>query len=133
MGHVYADIKLQNPRYTDLEKVDTQALVDTGAATLIIPDHLAIQLKLETIDHREVTTADGKHHKVPYVGPIQIHFDKRSCFTGALVLGDSVLLGVVPMEDMDLIIDPLRQKISVNPANPNIPCVLAKGVRKIQG
>ena len=73
-----------------------RVLVDTGAATLCIPEHLAIQLKLEAIDQREVTLADGQRKSVPYVGPLQVGFQKRSCFTGALVLGDAVLLGVVP-------------------------------------
>jgi hypothetical protein len=36
--------------------------------------------------------------------PIQINFERRTCFTGALVIGETVLLGAVPMEDMDLVI-----------------------------
>jgi len=130
MGHIHTEIQLANPRYPDLQPIDAKARVDTGAATICLPEHIAIQLELEEIERREVTTADGKHHSVPYVGPLQIKFQNRTCFTGALVLGDSVLFGVIPMEDMDLIIDPLRQRVSVNPANPNIPCVLAK---RIQG
>ena len=50
-----------------------------------------------------MTAADERSHVVPYVGPIQIRFQNRTCFTGALVLGDTVLLGAVPMEDMDLV------------------------------
>jgi clan AA aspartic protease len=127
MGHVYADIILSNPRDTELKPIELSALVDTGAMTLCIPDHIAVQLKLSEIEKREVTTADGKNHLVPYVGPIQINFEKRTCFTGGLVLGDSVLFGVVPMEDMDLIIDPARRKIMPNPQSPNVPHALAKG------
>jgi hypothetical protein len=63
---------------------------------------------------------------VPYVGPIQIRFQNRTCFTGALVLGDSVLLGAVPMEDMDLVISPSRQTIVVNPKSPNMPSAVVK-------
>ena len=48
---------------------------------------------------------------VPYVGPIQIRFQKRTCFAGALVIGDTVLLGAVPMEDMDLVVEPSRPTI----------------------
>lgn len=129
MGHIFTRIQLGNPRFPELSRIETEALVDTGAATICLPEHIAIQLKLEPIEQREVTTADGKRHSVPYVGPLQVNFQNRTCFTGALVLGDSVLFGVIPMEDMDLIIDPLRQSIVVNPANPNVPCVLAKGLR----
>lgn len=58
---------------------------------------------------------------MPYVGPISVRFGKRQCFVGALVLGDEVLLGAVPMEDMDLVLNPARQEVTVNPASPNIP------------
>ena len=63
---------------------------------------------------------------VPYVGPVQIKFENRCCFVGALVLGDEVLLGAVPMEDMDLISSPSRRKVVVNPESPHFPQALVK-------
>jgi len=126
MGLVYADIKLSSPRNSELKAVTVKALVDTGAITLCIPEHVAVQLNLEEIEKREVTTADGKHIPVPYVGPVQIKFENRTCFTGALVLGDSVLLGAVPMEDMDLVVSSRMQTISVNPESPNMPSAVVK-------
>jgi clan AA aspartic protease len=104
------------------------ALVDTEAITLCISEHVVIQLKLEKLEKREVTTADSKKRLVDYVGPIQIRFENRNCFTGALVLGDSVLLGAVPMEDMDLVISPRLQTITVNPESPNVPAALVKAL-----
>ena len=89
---------------------------------LCLPEHVAIQLELETESQREVSVADGRAMTVPYVGPVKVVFESRMCFVGALVLGDEVLLlGAVPMEDMDLVLSPSQQKITVNPANPNIP------------
>jgi len=35
--------------------------------------------------------------------------------------GDEVLLGAVPMEDMDLVINPATRSVTVNPQSPNIP------------
>ena len=102
------------------------ALVDTGAMTICIPEHIAVQLDLTEIEQREVTTADERSHVVPYVGPIQIRFQNRTCFTGALLLGDTVLLGAVPMEDMDLVISPSHLSIEVNPKSPNIPSAMVK-------
>jgi clan AA aspartic protease len=102
------------------------ALVDTGAMTICIPEHVAVQLQLKEIEKREVTTDDERSHVVPYVGPIQIEFQNRTCFTGALVIGDSVLLGAVPMEDMDLVVSPSGRTITVNPRSPNIPSALVK-------
>ena len=121
MGHAFADIELSNPRKPSLKSIRVRALADTGALMLCIPEHIALQLKLETESMREVSVADGRSMNVPYVGPIRINFEKRICFVGALVLGDEVLLGAVPMEDMDLIISPGRREVTVDPASPNIP------------
>ncbi len=126
MGYVHAEIKLKNPRLPKLQAVTVNALVDTGALTLCIPEHIALQLELETNSQREVTTADGRKKMVPYVGPIEIFFENRNCFVGALVLGDEVLLGSVPMEDMDLIVLPAYRKLTVNPESPNFPHALVK-------
>lgn len=123
---VYAAIKLTNPKDVSLKPLEVNALVDTGAMTICIPNHVAIQLQLQEIEKREVTTADDRSHLVPYVGPIQIQFQNRTCFTGALVIGDSVLLGAVPMEDMDLVVSPSRRTITVNPQSPNIPSAMVK-------
>ncbi len=75
---------------------------------------------------REVTTADGKKHLVPYMGSISIKFENRGCFTGALVFGDEVLLSAVPMEDMDILISPAKPTLIVNPESPNIAMSVAK-------
>lgn len=50
--------------------------------------------------------AVGHRRRVPYMGPIEVRFAKRRCFTGAMVLGNEVLLGAIPMEDMDLVLRP---------------------------
>lgn len=121
MGHVFTEIKLSNPGQPDLSDILVKALVDTGALMLCIPEHVAIQLKLETESEREVSVADGRKMNVPYVGPIRVSFGNRFCFVGALVLGDEVLLGAVPMEDMDLVVSPGRREVTVDPASPNIP------------
>jgi clan AA aspartic protease len=121
MGLIRTSLQLSNPRDAALSPLEVEALVDTGAITLCVPEHVALQLKLEEIEQREVTTADGRKRIVPYVGPVQVRFRNRSCFVGALVLGESVLLGAVPMEDMDLVLSPARQSVEVNPNSPNIP------------
>ena len=126
VGLVKTNIRLSNPREAQLQPLDVEALVDTDAITLCIPEHIALQLRLQPIEEREVTTADGRKTLCPYVGPAQVTFGKRNCFTGALVLGDVVLLGAIPMEDMDLVVHPASQALSVNPESPNIPSVLVK-------
>ena len=127
MGMTYTDLRLANQARPDLEEIDVSALVDTGALHLCIPEHVAVQLQLSSLKQREVQTADGKSHLVDYVAPIRISMLGRECVTGALVMGDQVLLGAIPMEDMDLVVEPARMRVSVNPLSPNIPMSLAKG------
>lgn len=126
MGLIYADIELSNPKDTALKPLAAKALVDTGALHLYVPEHMALQLGLEEIEKREVTMADGAKKLIPYVGPVQIRFENRSCFTGALVLGEEVLLGAVPREDMDILVSPAQQSVVVNPESPNIPASVVK-------
>lgn len=120
MGLINAEIELSNPKDANVRPMTVTTLVDTGALHLCVPERIAIQLNLEELYQREVKTADGSRHLVPYVGPISIRFENRGCFTGALVLGDTVLLGAVPMEDMDVLVCPATQELMVNPASPNI-------------
>ena len=121
MGLVFAELTLSNPRRQELTPITVRALADTGALTLCIPEHIAVQLQLEAETMREVSVADGRSMSVPYAGPIKVSFGDRLCYVGALVLGDEVLLGSVPMEDMDLIINPGRREVTVDPASPNLP------------
>jgi len=69
MGHIFADIQLTNPRKPDLKAMSVRALADTGALMLCLPEHIAIQLELETETLRAVTVADGRAMKVPSVVP----------------------------------------------------------------
>ena len=120
MGQIYASLSLSNPAKEELLPIAANALVDTGALFLCVPEHIAVQLQLKEYDKREVTIADGSKKLVHYVGPIKINYLNRVCLTGALVMGDMVLLGAIPIEDMDLVIHPAQLQITVNPNNPNI-------------
>ena len=126
MGLVFSKIQLINPVDRTLSFIEVEALVDTGAVHLCIPEHIQLQLQLKEIDRKEVTLADGSHKLVPYVGPIEIHFKNRIGFAGALVLGDQVLLGAIPMEDMDLVVMPSLRTLDVNPQSPNIATTIVK-------
>jgi clan AA aspartic protease len=126
VGLVNGNLVLRNPRLPDLDPVDVEALVDSGATHLCIPEHVQIQLQLEEIDTKEVTLADGSKKLVPYVGPIELRFKNRVGFGGALVMGDQVLLGAIPMEDMDLVVIPKTRTLDVNPSSPNFATSIAK-------
>ena len=125
MGQVYTDIELSNPRRAELAPMRTQALADTGAVTLCIPQQVAAQLSLEVESTRNIVLADGSKASVPYVGPLKVWFGQRFCYAGALVLGDEVLLGSGAMDDMDLVVNPKMRTVTVDPASPDVPCLRA--------
>jgi clan AA aspartic protease len=126
MGLSFAMLRLKNPRRDDLGAVTVEALADTGSVYLVIPQHIQFQLGLEPVSEKEVTLADDSKRMVPYVGPLEVRFKNRTAFTGAIVMGDQVLLGAIPMEDMDLVVLPNQRKVDINPANPNYAAALAK-------
>jgi clan AA aspartic protease len=126
MGLVYARLSLANSRDSDIEPIQVNALVDTGSIHLCIPAQIAERLNLHRLDERKATTADGTESLVPYVGPVTVRFNSRGCYVGALVMGDEVLLGAVPMEDMDLVVHPATLTIGPNPKSPDTPAAIVK-------
>ena len=131
MGLVYADITLQNSVDAGMQRrgvlpeenvrqMDVKALVDTGAITLTISDKIAKQLDLEVKDQVDVELADGTRGKNDLVGPVDIRFDNRitSCLALVLPGANEVLLGAIPMEGMDVVIDPKFERLTVHPDRP---------------
>jgi clan AA aspartic protease len=132
MGHVYANITLQNTFEViaakkglipegNVKKLHVKAMVDSGAMTLTINEEIAKQLDLEVQEQFEVTLADGSSRNCDYVGPVNIRFENRFSSCNALVLpdADEILLGVIPLEEMDVLIDPRTQQLIVHPDRPD--------------
>jgi clan AA aspartic protease len=135
MGVITVPVILANPSRPQLARLTVEALVDTGASHLCVPEAVRRQLQLDEIDRRRVSprwkhsgagSADGRERLVPYVGPLTLHVLGRHGVSGALVLGDQVRLGAIAMEDLDLIIEPRRRRVTANPASPDYGRALAK-------
>ena len=126
MGLTYAKLCLTN--LFNRKKLTIRALVDTGATFMCVTEEVALQLGFDTteVSQQIVPLADGHQRKVPKIAPIEIAFDNRTYVTEALVLGNECLMGVLPLEAMDLLVDPRTQQIVVNPAHPNYPVAYAK-------
>jgi len=97
MKLVYADLSLRNPRNNSLEPLEVKALVIAGALPLCIPSYLARQLELRELYRQKVSAESWS----PCVGPLEVRFANRTCFTDALVVGEIVLLGAFLLEEMD--------------------------------
>ena len=124
MGLTHAKIELRNPRLPDLAPVEINALADTGPVHTCIPSH--IRLQLEGRETKEVVLADGSLRLVPYVGAIELRYMNRVGFSGALVMEDQPLLGVIAMEDMDLVVVSKTRDVVVNLQSPSIATTIAK-------
>ena len=126
MGLTYATLRLTN--LFNRQNVQVSALVDTGATFMCVTEEIALQLgfDISEVGQQMITLADGHQRKVPKIAPIEIAFGNRTNVTEAVVLGNEPLLGVIPMEAMDLIVDPRQQALIVNPQHPNYPVALAK-------
>ena len=122
----YAMLTLRNPRYPELPAVQVEALADTGSVHLCLPASIAEALRLEEQDRQSVTIADGSRRTVAYVGPVEMRFENRVGFGGALVMGDQVLLGALPLADMDLVVIPRERRVAVNPNNPDMASSIVK-------
>jgi clan AA aspartic protease len=126
MGLITVPLTLSNPRRPDVAPVTSEALVDTGSTYLVIPEYVRLQLQLDEQMKKEVTLADGSRKLLSYVGPIETRFKNRVAYVGAVVMGDEVLLGAIPMEDMDLIVLPQQRLADINPDSPNFASGKAK-------
>ena len=119
MGTIYAPTKLSNLLRDDLLPVEIDALVDSGAINLCIPDIVRRELGLEVKRKRVAQMADGSLVEVGIVEPVTVQFENRFTTTTAMVLGSEVLLGAIPMQDMDVMIDPRNERLILPPDRPN--------------
>ena len=124
MGTVHAEITIKNyndcslhaqgiVKEEDIRSMTVMALVDTGAATLVINEEQRQILGLGIMEERNARVADGRWVFCQITGGVEIHWKDRSMLCNAMVIpnADTVLLGAIPLEGMDLIISPARQEL----------------------
>ena len=122
MGLVHARLQLSNALRPDLAAVEVDALVDSSASELCITEGLRQQLALESVGTRTAELADGSH-EVDVVEAVRIFFKTRRTVTTAVVIGNEVLLGAIPMQAMDVLIDPKTEQLILPPDRPNLALV----------
>ena len=139
MGLVYADIELISGddlalhrrgyiKEEEIKRLSVRALVDSGAYMLAISKRVKEQLDLAVLNTQISQLADGTTVELEVAGPVEVRFANRRASVDAVVLpGDvEVLLGAIPMEEMDVLVDPKQERLILNPAHPN----MAQGVLK---
>ena len=131
MGLVYANIELINSDdlalsrrhiigMDEVKRMHINMLVDSGAYMMAINENIQEQLQLPFKEKRRSIMADGGVAEHDVVGPIEIKFKNRTAVCNALVLegNNEPLMGAIPMEEMDVLIHPLRNELIVNPEHP---------------
>jgi clan AA aspartic protease len=121
VGIVYADITLTNPYLR--KSVAVRVMVDTGTTHMIVTADIARELgfDLKETSTYSLTVADTRRVRCPRIQPVEIRFDDRTYVTEAAVLGDECLMGVLPLEAMDLVVNPKLERVTPNPAHPDGP------------
>jgi clan AA aspartic protease len=131
MGLVYADIEIINAgdlemanRHIigeeEIKRMHLNLLVDTGSYMLCINESIQEQMKFPVMEKRKAQLANSSIVECDVVSMVEVKFKNRRTICNAMVLpGDSEpLLGAIPLEDMDVLIHPLRQELIVNPDHP---------------
>jgi clan AA aspartic protease len=123
MGIVHAEITLKNAgdvinvrrglvKEPEIRQTTVQAVVDTGALTLVINEQLRQQLGLGIVGTKQATLANNAKEKVQIAETVEIHWKNRSMTCQPWVVGSGrILLGAIPLENMDLIVDPAGEEL----------------------
>jgi len=124
MGHINTQITLKNVRDVlkanegiiqepEIRQATVDVMVDTGATMLVINKQLFGQLGLTTMGEREITLANDLKEMCKLTEPVEINWEDRSISMPALVIEDAsdFLLGVLPLEGMDLMVDTVNQRL----------------------
>ena len=127
MSVVYTEITLKNEgdaicakrgimKENEVRQMTVQAVVDTGAWTLVINEETREKLGLDDKGLGEANLADGKKGEFPMAGPLEIRWKNRRFTCDALVLPDAhgILPGAIPLEGTRLTVNPKRELVGVH-------------------
>ena len=134
MGKVMTKVKLTNQQDEMLARhgllspdqvrtVEVEALVDTGATTLVLPAEICRRLGLREVGRRRVRYADGRRREIPWVTDLFIEILGRGMGCDALVEteGTVPLIGQIPLEGLDLVVNPKTGDLMPDPESPDEP------------
>ncbi len=109
-----------------LRECETEALVDTGALTLVIPQQIVEQLGLRVRSSQVARYANGYQETIGVTEPVLIECEGRQTADEGLVIGDEVMLGQVILEKLDFLVDCRNQRLVPNPQNPDYRVAVIK-------
>ncbi|GHU80690.1 hypothetical protein FACS189468_1170 [Spirochaetia bacterium] len=124
MSITYTEITLKNAgdtirvkegliKASEARKITVQAMVDTGSTDMVINEAVRQKLGLDIEGSEKIELANNRFEACPVTEPLRVYWKDRSTVCTAVVMpGESeVLLGALPMEAMDLTVNPARQEV----------------------
>lgn len=139
MGEIRAKVRLENYAdrvlfkngrlaEKDIRAAEVEMMVDTGAVSTLLPQDLVEALGLETIDRVTASLADDRHVTFDRAGAFILKVLDRTLYGDCLVgpPGCEPLLGQTVMEELDLVANPSRRELTVDPASPYRPTLKMK-------
>jgi clan AA aspartic protease len=125
------DLALERAGYLSADQVNrirVLTLVDSGASMLTLSRSLSQRLKLAKVDEVDAELANGDVMRADVVGPVEVRFQNRKTVVNAIVVeaDTDVLLGAIPMQGMDVMVDPKREQLILNPDSPDKARMLLK-------
>jgi clan AA aspartic protease len=124
MGQVFTEITLKNAgdvtltehgykQEQEIRQTTVNILVDTGAGTLVITEALQQELGLKSRKEKSVRMANNDRVSIQETDPVEVHWKNRSmvCRPWVIPGAQKALLGLIPLEDMDLMVDPNGQTV----------------------
>ena len=139
MGEIRVDVTLENDRDVfayhegkitkeQVRTVTLNALVDTGAVMVLLPQEVVEVLGLEKIDKTIVTLANEEKIELEVAGTLSLSIGNRKMKTDCLIGPPQCepLIGQLVLERLDLILDPLKKSIHPRPESPYLPSLKMK-------
>lgn len=127
MGEIRAKVFLENDKDAT-KRLETDALIDTGAVMLLLPQDIVETLGLEMTDKVIVTLANNEKVELPVAGTLSLSIQGRKMKTDCLVgpPQSEPLVGQIILERLDLLLDPLKKTITARPESPYLPSLKLK-------
>lgn len=139
MGEIRARVKIENDRDVfmckegriqaeEVRSVNLDALVDTGAVMLLLPQDVVEALGLEKMDNVTVTPANEEKIELDVAGTISLTVANRRMKTDCLIgpPQSEPIIGQLVLERLDLVLDPLKRTVTPRPESPFRPSLKLK-------
>ena len=97
-----------------IRRLTVEAMPDTGAWTLIINEDTREKLGLTIEGSVQSSLVGGKISSYPITEAVKIQWKDRNTELPAMVVAEAknILLGALPLEALDLIVDPVRKQLT---------------------